>query len=59
MVFPNYNPCYGPSRLFVAKEMVFADYINCYDLAGLFIVTGKWSCQTMMLVMVPPDYICG
>ena len=59
MVFPNYNPCYGLSRLFVAKEMVFANYINCYDLARLFIVTGKWSCQIIMLVMVPPDYICG
>jgi hypothetical protein len=44
MVFLNYNPCYGPSRLFVAKEMVFANYINCYELARLFIVIGKWSC---------------
>ena len=58
MVFPNYNPCYGPSRLFVAKEMVFANHINCYGLARLFIVTGKWSCQTTILVTVPPDHIC-
>ena len=37
--------------IFVAKEMVLANYINCYGLARLSIVTRKWSCQTIILIM--------
>jgi hypothetical protein len=59
MVFPNYDPCYGPSRLLVVNKMVFANHINCYNLEKLFIVTGKLYCWTIILVVVPPDYICG
>jgi hypothetical protein len=58
MVFSNHINFYSLAKLSVAKEMVFANHINCYGLARLFIVTGKWSCQTIVLVIVPPDYIC-
>ena len=59
MVSSNHINSYSLEKQFVTKEMVLANHINCYGLARLFIVTGKWSCQTIILVMVPPGYICS
>src|ERR1700677_4743626 len=35
--------------VFLAKKMVSANHINCYGLARLFIMTGKWSSQTIFV----------
>ena len=59
MVFPDYNPCYGPIRLYLWLRKWVSNHINGYSLATLFIVTRKWSCQTIILMKFPPDYIHG
>jgi len=54
-----YKLLWSLQTIFVANEMVFANHIKCYGLARLFIVTRKWSCQTIILINFPPDYIYG